>query len=51
MRAYGHEARQTSKEQTKMSRFMLKAHDRLQSFTVLRSYTTHKLRNQDVSIG
>ena len=42
----GYEARQTSKEQTKMPTFMLEA----QSF-VFRSYTMHALRNQNVSIG
>ena len=43
----GYEARQKSKEQTKMQR---KVHDPAQSF-VLRSYTMHELRNQHVSIG
>ena len=46
-RGTGYEARQTSKEQTKMPRFML---DPAQSF-VLRSYTMYALRNQHVSIG
>ena len=47
----GFQARQTSKEQTKMRRFRLEVHDRVQSF-VLRSYTMHELRtNQHVSIG
>ena len=50
MEGTGYEARQTSKEETKMPRFMLKVHDRAQSF-VLRSYTLHELRNRHVSIG
>ena len=36
--------------ETKMPRFMLKVHDRVQS-NVLSSYTMHELRNQHVSIG
>ena len=46
----GYEARQTSKEQTKMPNLCWKIHDPAQSF-VLRSYTIHELRNQHVSIG
>ena len=45
-----YEARQTSKEQTKMSTFIhlcWKIHDRAQSFA-LRSYTMHELGNQHV---
>ena len=50
MEGNGYEARQTSKEQTKMPRFMLEVYDRAQSFA-FSSYTIHELRNQHVSIG
>ena len=46
----GYETRQTSKEQTKMPRFMLEGARRAQSF-VLRPYTMHELRIQHIAIG
>ena len=52
MEVTGYEAQQTSKEQTRMPRFMLEGPDPAQSF-VLCSYTMHDLhvRNQHVSVG
>jgi len=44
-----YEARQTSKEQTRCQQLGWKVHERAQSF-VLRLYTMHELRNQNVSI-
>ena len=42
-----YEARQTSKEQTKMARFMLAG----PRPAIVRSCTMHELRNRNVSIG
>ena len=50
MEVTGYEARQTSKEQTKMPRFMLEG-PRPCTIFVSRSYVMHELRNQHVSIG
>ena len=50
MEGNSYEARPTSKEQTKMPKFMLMVHDPAQSF-VWHSFIMHELRYQNVSIG
>jgi len=50
MEGNGYGARQTSKEQAKMPRFMLEG-PRPCTIFCFASYTMHELRNQNISIG